>query len=287
MTYEYLPDNQGVYLNRRPEYDINYLITKQSTNYVIAIDGLAGSGKSTLGKQLSQLLNIPHVSSGIFYRVFTYIFVVNNVEFTQDNIDNIADDISFQVHKNELSILYKDNKVPMSELKNDAIDAALNRYSTNIYFRESVSRLLVKMVQSLNQSFIIDLRGAYPTYIQELEKQNRSVIRLLLVAQTSIKAQRRVTEYLESKYSKDQYYRSQEHQAELFQSILQKIIERDQGDIQSIIKTNIGLIHPQSGVIDTSEITQHQVVELALNYTQKCLLDKDKVHDQEYRLDKR
>jgi cytidylate kinase len=274
MIYDYLPANTGVFLNKKPTIDLNFLIKQQASNYVVCIDGLAGSGKSTLGKRLSSSLNVPHISSGIFYRVFTYIFCVYNLPFTPESIDSITQDISFSIASKEFSIMYKGNKVPMSELKNDAIDAALNRYSSDIYFRSSVTTILVKMVQQLQSSFILDLRGAYPDYVKEIIKQNRPVIKLLLVANIDVKAQRRLEEYMLSKYSKDRYYQSPEHQRELYDSIKDKIVERDYLDIQSILKTNIGLISEDSGVIDTSDITEEQVLELSLNYIQNVLREK-------------
>jgi cytidylate kinase len=274
MTYDYLPDNKGVLLNKKPTIDLDFLIKKQDTNYVVCIDGLAGSGKSTLGKRLSKTLNVPHISSGIFYRVFTYIFCVHHIEFTPGNIDKIAEDVNFEIVNREFNILYKGNKVPMTELKNDAIDAALNRYSSDLYFRSSMSGLLVKMVKQLQHTFVIDLRGASPDYVLEIEKQNRPIIRLLLVADTETKAQRRLKEYLLSKYSKDSYYKTQEHKQELYNSIKAKIVERDQQDIESIKKTNIGLIHQNSGVIDSTGITEEQVCDLALNFIQNSLQKK-------------
>jgi cytidylate kinase len=274
MTYDYLPPNTGIFLNKKPTIDLDYLIKNQDTNYVVCIDGLAGSGKSTLGKRLSEILLVPHISSGIFYRVFTYIFCVNHIEFTPDNINKIAQDVNFEIVKNEFNILYKGNKVPMTELKNDVIDSALNRFSSDLYFRASMSELLVKMVKQLQHTFVIDLRGANPDYVLELEKQNRPIIRLLLVADTETKAQRRLKEYLLSKYSKDSYYKTQEHKQELYDSIKAKIVERDLQDIESIKKTNIGLIHDKSGVIDSTGISEEQVCDLALNFIQQCLQKK-------------
>jgi cytidylate kinase len=271
MTYDYLPEGIGIYLNRKPEYDIQELINLQSNNYVICIDGLAGSGKSTLGQSISKMLKIPHISSGIFYRVFTYIFVVHNIPFTPENIDKITKEITFQINLVEFSILYKSQKIPMLELKNDVIDAALNRFSTDIYFRDSISKILVKMVQSLKHSFILDLRGANPEYVKAIESQQRPVVRLLLVADTETKAKRRLNEYMSNKYSKDTFYQDPSHQDELYKQIYSKIISRDNADIESITKTNIGLIHPKSGIIDTSNITQNQVLDIALNYIQNLL----------------
>jgi CMP/dCMP kinase len=271
MTYDYLPANTGVYLNKKPTIDLDFLINAEVKNYVICIDGLAGSGKSTLGKRLSNILNIPHISSGIFYRVFTYIFCVNHIEFTPANIDKIAQDIDFEIVKKEFNIMYKNKKVPMTELKNDAIDAALNRYSSDLYFRSSMSKILVKMVQQLQSTFVIDLRGANPDYVLEVEKQKRPIIRLLLVADLETKAQRRLIEYLGTKYAKDNYYKTEEHKQELYSSIKAKIIERDEQDVESIIKTNIGLIHDTTGIIDSTGISEEQVANLALNYIQQNL----------------
>ena len=271
MTYDYLPSNTGVYLNKKPTIDLEYLLSQKVNNYVVCIDGLAGSGKSTLGKNLSVILNVPHISSGIFYRVFTYIFCVYHLEFTPANIDKIAKDISFEIDLKEFNIIYKHKKIPKSELKNDAIDSALNRYSSDIYFRSTMSSILVKMVQSLQSTFIIDLRGASPDYVKELEKSKRPVIRILLVADTETKAQRRLTEYLGSKYSKDIYYRTKEHKEELYTSIKAKIIERDQQDIESITKTNIGLVHDTTGIIDSTGLSVEQVTNLALNFIQSNL----------------
>jgi CMP/dCMP kinase len=39
----------------------------------IAIDGPAGSGKSTLGKALAQKINYRFVDSGLFYRYFAKV----------------------------------------------------------------------------------------------------------------------------------------------------------------------------------------------------------------------
>ena len=40
---------------------------------VIAIDGLAGSGKGTIAKNISSFYNFPHLDSGILYRSVAYL----------------------------------------------------------------------------------------------------------------------------------------------------------------------------------------------------------------------
>src|SRR5258706_15542789 len=48
---------------------------------IIAIDGLASSGKSTLAKQLAAALNYRYVDSGAFYRAVTLFFVQDNIDW--------------------------------------------------------------------------------------------------------------------------------------------------------------------------------------------------------------
>ena len=47
---------------------------------VIAIDGPAASGKSSVASQLSQLLHLAYVNSGTFYRVMTWWVLENKID---------------------------------------------------------------------------------------------------------------------------------------------------------------------------------------------------------------
>src|SRR5438128_736398 len=49
----------------------------------IAIDGPAGSGKSTLGKTLAEKINYHFVDSGLFYRYFAKICWENKISYTE------------------------------------------------------------------------------------------------------------------------------------------------------------------------------------------------------------
>ena len=62
--------------------------------YVIAIDGGAGTGKSTLSNELARRLNIIHIDTGALYRAATVYFLDNNIEPTEENIDANLDNIN-------------------------------------------------------------------------------------------------------------------------------------------------------------------------------------------------
>jgi len=50
-----------------------------SNNYIIAIDGPAASGKSTVAQKLAKELNITYLSSGSIYRTITKVCLENKI----------------------------------------------------------------------------------------------------------------------------------------------------------------------------------------------------------------
>jgi len=61
---------------------------------IIAIDGPAGSGKSTIGKLLADHLDYLFVDTGVMYRAVTLAAIENGVDVhNQDRVSQLADDI--------------------------------------------------------------------------------------------------------------------------------------------------------------------------------------------------
>lgn len=52
----------------------------QNEFYSIAIDGPASSGKSTIAKEVSKILNIEYIDSGAMYRALTWKILENNIK---------------------------------------------------------------------------------------------------------------------------------------------------------------------------------------------------------------
>ena len=52
--------------------------------FVIAIDGLAASGKSTIAEALSRYFSLERVDSGSFYRFVAYYFLTNRVDWKNE-----------------------------------------------------------------------------------------------------------------------------------------------------------------------------------------------------------
>ena len=65
---------------------------------VIAIDGPAGSGKSTIAKIISKKLNFTYIDTGAMYRMVTLYFIENKISKDEENhvlaaLDNIKIDM--------------------------------------------------------------------------------------------------------------------------------------------------------------------------------------------------
>ena len=45
---------------------------------IVAIDGPAGAGKSSVARQLAERVNFQHLDSGALYRCFAYIALESN-----------------------------------------------------------------------------------------------------------------------------------------------------------------------------------------------------------------
>ncbi len=67
-------------------------------NYVIAIDGEAGTGKSTLAKNIAQKYGIVYMDTGAMYRCVTLDMLNNNVSIDDvDGISKILDNINIEM----------------------------------------------------------------------------------------------------------------------------------------------------------------------------------------------
>ena len=102
----------------------------------IAIDGPAASGKSVVGKKLSELINYEFLDTGIMYRAVTYVSKTESIDpilvsnyFKEKIIEVIFDD------KNN-KIYYKKNEITNS-LFSDLVDTNVSEISKIIEVRRN------------------------------------------------------------------------------------------------------------------------------------------------------
>ena len=115
---------------------------------VVAIDGPAGTGKSTVAHQVAEDLGLIFLNSGSFYRALTLSLIDEGI-----NIENENEVLSF-VKKQNLdyidSHLYLNGKDVEDLLHQDRVDAKVSQVSSIVPLRHFVNDRMREIVKNLN-----------------------------------------------------------------------------------------------------------------------------------------
>lgn len=111
-------------------------------NYKIAIDGTAGTGKSTLAKALANRLNILHIDSGAMYRAATYYFIANKIEITDENIKDNIDEINIELNYiDNMNIVVLNGENITLKIRSNEISNNVSKVAKNKLIRDKLTEL--------------------------------------------------------------------------------------------------------------------------------------------------
>ena len=120
---------------------------------IIAIDGPAGSGKSTTAKIIADKLKISYLDTGAMYRAVTAYFIDNNYSVDSDNMYSIMDSIIIEFH--ESSVLLN-NQDFTYRLRDNDVSSLVSKISSNKIVRDRM--VLIQRDISENKSIVVDGR---------------------------------------------------------------------------------------------------------------------------------
>jgi len=213
---------------------------------IIAIDGPAGSGKSTTARGVAELLTIMYLDTGAMYRALTWALIDAGVEPT-DN-EKVYDylkklDINFD-SSNHILVNSKDISHAIRTRK---VSSQVSAVSTIPKVRAIMVEIQRKIVG--NNDCVLEGRDIGTVVFPEAD------FKFFLVADATIRAKRRMKDFKEI------------GENAIFSDILADIEKRDANDSS---RTHSPLIKADDAIIiDTSYITIDQQIEKIVNLIKK------------------
>ena len=124
---------------------------------VIAIDGPASSGKSTVAKVLAEKLNITYLDTGAMYRAVTLFFLREGVDITQADLIRVALD------KIQLSFKWVEGQQHIFLNGEDVSDEIrlleVSNHVSQVSALEEVRKQLVEMQQDFAKQTSVVMNG--------------------------------------------------------------------------------------------------------------------------------
>ncbi len=197
--------------------------------HIITIDGPAGSGKSTIAKEVAMKLKINFISSGKIYRTFAYF--VNKYGYEK------AKEMIQRINITEDGCIYFENENIDDIISSEIIGQKASEISRIKEVRDIVNQIQREKVYSRQGSFVVEGRDEGTEVFKEAE------IKIFLTASLEERAKRK---YLEQKDKPLEYF-------------INKLKERDEMDSKRDVSP---LKIPEGAIlIDTTSLTINQVSE--------------------------
>jgi len=153
---------------------------------IIAFDGPAGSGKSTIAKIISEKLGITYLDTGAMYRAVTLYFLENNVDFNDEN------QVKINMEKIKLEFindkLYLNNKDVSVQIREKNVNDNVSFVSAIRIVREKMVDLQRKM--SGKKSVVLDGRDIGTVVFPNAD------YKFYITASVDVRARRRYEEEL-------------------------------------------------------------------------------------------
>lgn len=207
---------------------------------VIAIDGPAGAGKSTIAKLVAKQLGYIYIDTGAMYRAVAWKTLKSGTEITDGRILAVSEniDISLSLHTDGGVVVVVDGAEVTTELRTPEVTAIVSQVARLAPVREKMVILQRRIAE--RGGIVMDGRDITSHVLPDAD------IKIFMTASIEERARRRFIEMQEKGYKAD------------IKEIEKEIADRDKTDsereVSPLIKTE------DSVLLDTSNMTVDEVV---------------------------
>lgn len=215
--------------------------------FVVAIDGLAASGKSAIALALASKFSFEYLDSGSFYRFVTFFFLKkgidwNDPESLQKGLEMLQFDYQSSGH-------YLDGECVTQQLRSPEVEKWVSEVSRISRVRQKINDLIRKF--SSGKRMVVEGRDIGTVVFPQAQ------VKIFLTASEEVRAKRRALQ------NKRLNLPSSEEEARKY------ITHRD--SIDSTRQIAPAKPAPDALVLDTSSLTFEQVLEKVVEITKKRL----------------
>ena len=200
---------------------------------VVAIDGPAGAGKSTVAKALAVALRIEYLDTGAMYRGVTYEVLRRGLEATDvDAVARVAREVEFVQTRDSLHVNGRD---ATAQIRSPEVDAAVSHVAANSAVRNEMRERQRRWIAD-HGGGVVEGRDIGSVVFPD------ATLKVYLVASPLVRAKRRVAQ----------------HGGDV-EEIARAITERDQRDSTRADSPLRQM--PDAVIVDTSDRSITQVVD--------------------------
>jgi len=225
-----------------------------SQRLIIAIDGPAGSGKSTSAKLVAQKLGYLYIDTGAMYRAITLLALRKNIIGNSKAVVDLAE-------KTNIELEFMDGKTKVivdgEDISEEIRSHKVNHNVSQISKIEGVRKVLVRKQQAMgkeDRGVVMEGRDIGTVVFPNAH------VKIFLTATIEQRAMRRAKEYKEKGISVN------------LNEIKKNIEERDKIDSTRAIGPLVKA--PDAHIVDTSEVTIEEQVDLILEKVHKVAEQK-------------
>ena len=215
-------------------------------NKIIAVDGYASTGKTTLSKKIAKYLKFVHIDTGSMYRAFTLFAIENGLYkkeiFNKNKLEDLLNNISFSFSNNN-DLLFK-NSVISSDIRSTIVSDHVSKIASLKIVRKYMVNYQRDLV--LKKNCVVEGRD-----IGSVVFPNANV-KFFMDADVKVRAKRRYDELMKN------------HKNISYNSVLNNVTNRDKKDTNRLIAPLKKV--SDSIIIDTTDMSIDQAFYFMLNH---------------------